>query len=334
VPAALFKEAGETEMESRQAITETLEGFSAVLLATDPSDKQAVKEVQDNLRQTSQSAQGGDCEQVCQSLDLALEALEAVLDDSAPDATAALDAVTNTMAATAEQMAQEEDDDTQTTWLCEAVGELQDILRVAAGDTTEAETPEVETPASDPPEQAKMSDAERLMAELEADLAADLAAESSCAEGEASSQDESEDLWGLPADSDMELLGDFSTECFDRIAQAEASLLELESNVDDDEHISEIFRAFHTIKGTSGFLELNAVQKLAHLAENLLDRAREGEIKIVGGYADLCLQSCDALREMISDLSNVDPGGTLPKPANPDYSRVMELLAPLGHLSC
>ncbi|MCD4824361.1 MAG: Hpt domain-containing protein [Phycisphaerae bacterium] len=118
----------------------------------------------------------------------------------------------------------------------------------------------------------------------------------------------------LPADSDGDLLKEYIVECLDHIAAAESSLLELESSPGDTEPINTIFRAFHTIKGTSGFLGLTNIQKLAHLAENQLDRAREGEIQIVGGYADLALQSCDLLRSMIEALDGKAGGDVLPVP--------------------
>jgi two-component system chemotaxis sensor kinase CheA len=115
----------------------------------------------------------------------------------------------------------------------------------------------------------------------------------------------------LPADADMDLLKEYIVECTDHIAAAEASLLDLEVNPDGAELINTIFRAFHTIKGTSGFLGLDRIQKLAHLAESLLNRGREGQIKIRGGYADLSLKSCDMLRTMIESLRTAQPGQPL-----------------------
>ncbi|MEE9602693.1 MAG: Hpt domain-containing protein, partial [Thermoguttaceae bacterium] len=283
-------------MESRQAVKETLEGFSAELLASDPNDKPTIKQLQSDMRQARQamgeSVTQEDSSRLCQSLDLTLEALEALLDDNLPDASAAMEVITNAVAASAEQVDQE-DEDTETAWLQESIEDLRNILQSVGGrDSQEEGDQEPSTPVS----------------------AGEAVSEPSPVEPETPSAGESDTTWTLPKDIDAELLGEFSTECLDRIAQGEASLLELEGNPDDIERINEIFRAFHTIKGTSGFLELDAIQKLSHLAENLLDRAREGEIKIVGGYADLSLKSCDMLREMIGDLSRVESGGALPKP--------------------
>ncbi len=129
----------------------------------------------------------------------------------------------------------------------------------------------------------------------------------------------------LPEDTDLDLLKDFIVECLDHINMAEAALLELESNPDDLDQISVVFRAFHTIKGTSGFLDLQRIQKCAHLAENLLDRARDGELRMIGGYADLALQSSDALKMMIGELDGLAPGSLTPVPENFD-----ELLAVLS----
>ena len=129
----------------------------------------------------------------------------------------------------------------------------------------------------------------------------------------------------LPEDAEADILGEFIVECLDHISAGEAALLELESNPDDAEQVNTIFRAFHTIKGTSGFLGLSLIQETAHKAENLLDRAREGEIRVVGGYADLALNSCDKLRQMIEGLQGVQPGEPLVVPDD-----LPELLAQLA----
>ena len=120
----------------------------------------------------------------------------------------------------------------------------------------------------------------------------------------------------IPADADPDILKEYVVESLDHIAAGEAALLALETDPNDAEQINTVFRAFHTVKGTSGFLGLAQIQELAHLAENLLDRGREGEIKITGGYSDLALRSCDMLKSMIGDLDGKGPGDALPAPAH------------------
>lgn len=119
----------------------------------------------------------------------------------------------------------------------------------------------------------------------------------------------------LPADADMEILKDYIAESLDHIEASEAALLTLETEPGNVELVNTVFRAFHTIKGTSGFFGLDRHQELAHHAESLLDRARNGEIKLVGGYADLALQSCDILRSMIEGVQDAEPGGPIALPA-------------------
>ena len=106
----------------------------------------------------------------------------------------------------------------------------------------------------------------------------------------------------LIADDDIELVADFITEAGEHIESAEAGLLELDSNPDDSEAINLIFRAFHTIKGMAGFLNLADLGSLAHAAENLLDLGRKGELELVGQNMDVIFESLDLLKVMITEL--------------------------------
>ena len=103
-------------------------------------------------------------------------------------------------------------------------------------------------------------------------------------------------------EADRELLYDFVTESMEHLEKAEGALLDIEANPEDTETVNGIFRAFHTIKGTSGFLALESVNKLAHKAETLLDRARQGEIKLAGGAADVALDVVDALKVLVGNV--------------------------------
>lgn len=113
--------------------------------------------------------------------------------------------------------------------------------------------------------------------------------------------------------SDPALLAEFVTESREHLENAEAALLDLETNPQNTEGINLIFRSFHTIKGTSGFLELVRINRVAHKAETLLDRARKGEITLAGGYADLALEATDLLKQLVecvrpgADASNAPP---------------------------
>lgn len=134
----------------------------------------------------------------------------------------------------------------------------------------------------------------------------------------------------MEIESDPELLGEFITEAVEHIENSERALLALEVNPEDEEAINAVFRAFHTIKGTSGFLCLNDIQKLAHRAEHLLDRARNNEIQIVGGYADLALESVDMLKEMIGQMEE-NLGGPPPLPPEKLDDIIVRLEHPEDH---
>lgn len=68
---------------------------------------------------------------------------------------------------------------------------------------------------------------------------------------------------------DSELLSEFITECRDYIEGSEAALLSLEVDLQDTEAVNTVSHAFHTINGTSAFLGIEQVSKLAHKAESL-----------------------------------------------------------------
>lgn len=116
----------------------------------------------------------------------------------------------------------------------------------------------------------------------------------------------------LSSEVDAELVDAFVTECRETLAGAEHALLQLEQVPDHPEAINTVFRAFHTIKGTSAFLGLARVTDLAHEAENLLSRMRDGTIRCVGRNADLVLRSIDVLRVCANNVGDTKPGQSVP----------------------
>jgi len=101
---------------------------------------------------------------------------------------------------------------------------------------------------------------------------------------------------------DAPLVQDFINESREHIESAESALLALESDPTSTETLNQIFRGFHTIKGMAGFLNLTAVNRLAHVAENLLDRARKGTLTMVGPAGNLAFAAIDMLKTMLKDL--------------------------------
>lgn len=113
-------------------------------------------------------------------------------------------------------------------------------------------------------------------------------------------------------EEDRQILSDFVIESLDNLASIEVSLIDLEQDPDDLETINAIFRPFHTIKGVSGFLNLKKINRLSHSAENLLDKARNEEIRINETIIDVILESLDALTRMIGGVQEaLEKGGPL-----------------------
>lgn len=99
-----------------------------------------------------------------------------------------------------------------------------------------------------------------------------------------------------------ENLPDFLCEAKDHIANSEEALLALDQDRANKELINTVFRAFHTIKGVSGFMALKPIVSLAHSAEQLLDGARSGMIALGRGELDLILSSCDMMTKLLAVL--------------------------------
>jgi two-component system chemotaxis sensor kinase CheA len=130
----------------------------------------------------------------------------------------------------------------------------------------------------------------------------------------------------MPRDPDPDLLAEFVAESGELIAAAEEALLLLETEPGNVDAIGKVFRAFHTVKGTSAFLELDLIAELGHHAENLLSRVRDGEIRYGGGYADLCLKALDMIKELVSGVREA-VGGAKPFLKPEAYDELMAALA-------
>jgi two-component system chemotaxis sensor kinase CheA len=103
-------------------------------------------------------------------------------------------------------------------------------------------------------------------------------------------------------EQDAALLQDYLTECEEILQQLDQDLVTLESAPEDAELLNRIFRAFHTIKGTSGFLGFTQIVELTHHAEDVLNVLRKGERKVTHRVMDALLAALDQLRRMIRDV--------------------------------
>jgi two-component system, chemotaxis family, sensor kinase CheA len=127
----------------------------------------------------------------------------------------------------------------------------------------------------------------------------------------------------------------FFEEADELLAEMEQLFLGLDLEAPDSEHLNAVFRAAHSIKGGAATFGFLALTDTTHLLENLLDRARHGELKLNTKMMDAFLETKDVLQkqlsayragsepepEMVAAICAVlrqlalEAGGTLPEPA-------------------
>lgn len=99
-----------------------------------------------------------------------------------------------------------------------------------------------------------------------------------------------------------ELTREFLIESQEGLDRMERGLTQLETRPGDPNLLAEIFRAVHTIKGTTGFLGFKRLEKLAHAGENLLSLLRDGKLAADGDVITGLLQLLDALRAILKTI--------------------------------
>lgn len=111
---------------------------------------------------------------------------------------------------------------------------------------------------------------------------------------------------------DPELVSDFIIESREHLETIEPNLLELEKSPENLVLLNDIFRPMHSLKGASGFLGLNRINKLAHRAENVLDELRKGTMTVDPVIMDIILATTDAFNSMLNSLEATNSEGDTP----------------------
>src|SRR3954469_9654283 len=99
-----------------------------------------------------------------------------------------------------------------------------------------------------------------------------------------------------------EIIKEFFIESREGLDQVDRDLVELEKTPDDMERVARIFRAAHTLKGTSGVLGFRQLESIAHVGENLLSRLRDRTLTFNRRIVDSLLALVDASRFFLSDV--------------------------------
>ncbi|RZV38027.1 MAG: chemotaxis protein CheA [Candidatus Acidulodesulfobacterium acidiphilum] len=131
-------------------------------------------------------------------------------------------------------------------------------------------------------------------------------------------------------DSMQEIVNDFIQEALELLDSLNENFIELEKNPEDKEILNTIFRAAHTVKGSAGFLGFQNIVELAHSAENILNKLRQGEITLTSEMTDYLLKTMDVLRSMIVTVSETGSEGEPPEGNTGLIKKLNELSEGIG----
>ncbi len=101
---------------------------------------------------------------------------------------------------------------------------------------------------------------------------------------------------------DPAMIQEFLVESEELLQRMDQDMVTLESTPNNADLLNRIFRALHTIKGTSGFLGFEPIVRLGHRAEDVLNDLRRGEITLTKRMMDALLSTRDQLGHMLSDI--------------------------------
>ncbi len=106
---------------------------------------------------------------------------------------------------------------------------------------------------------------------------------------------------------DEDLIEEFVLETRETIDEVEATLMQLEKQrasgkPTDPEVVNRLFRAFHSVKGTAGFLGMDRLVTVTHAGENLLDAARSGTLELGTVQVDALCDALDFCREAVAKM--------------------------------
>src|SRR5271170_7375414 len=108
-----------------------------------------------------------------------------------------------------------------------------------------------------------------------------------------------------------DLLREFLTETSESLDTVDNQLVKFEQEPNNAKILDNIFRLVHTIKGTCGFLGLPRLESLAHAAETLMGKFRDG-MPVTAEAVTLILNSIDRIKEILAGLeaTQAEPQGT------------------------
>ena len=112
-------------------------------------------------------------------------------------------------------------------------------------------------------------------------------------------------------DNTDDILVEFIIEAREILDQLDMDFVLLEKTPDDKKLVGNIFRAIHTLKGSSGFFAFKRLEKVTHAGETLLGKIRDGSLELDKQKTSLLLDTLDAVREIVAGIeaTNTEPSG-------------------------
>ncbi|MFL5091541.1 MAG: chemotaxis protein CheW [Xanthobacteraceae bacterium] len=123
-----------------------------------------------------------------------------------------------------------------------------------------------------------------------------------------------------------DLLREFLTETNESLDVVDVELVRFEQDPNNAKILDNIFRLVHTIKGTCGFLGLPRLEALAHAAETLMGKFRDG-MPVTGEAVTLILSTIDRLKRVLDELERTEQE---PEGSDADLIKELERMAVEG----
>ena len=117
------------------------------------------------------------------------------------------------------------------------------------------------------------------------------------------------------SDEMQEILNDFLTESGEMIEVLDQRFVTLETDPGNKDLLNEIFRAMHSMKGSAGFLGFTHLVDVAHRAENILNKLRQGEMAVVPAVITVILEAVDTIKLLMADIRESGTDGHVPTEA-------------------
>ncbi|TVQ65247.1 MAG: hypothetical protein EA360_10300 [Balneolaceae bacterium] len=219
------------------------------------------------------------------------------------------DAVATSLNHAAESLSKALDSEDFSSWYAEVSDCVEAAMAAEEDEEWEQEQAALATATEDPSAEESIGSGQVMHAQTETEESAD-------------------EVFIISEDIDLDMLTEFVAECNDLIETAESALLDLEEKPSDSELINTVFRAFHTIKGTSAFMGLDPISEFTHSAETLLDLIRDGKLSFDRPSADICLDSIDIIKKLLQIVSTAKGGSELQK--SPQYKATLLVLVDIA----